>query len=315
MERKTIAGLSMKGGRKDNFTFCLLELYPDSGRWFLKSLLKVKDEDGLGGDEAIGAWIKDYDLKKLIVDFPLSEPACHQCVLACPGAIRCPVPEVKEVRSRLESILKQDEELLDKNPKLYEYARNRDDEIVFNKDVLKKESHEHILSRSFKRRLKKGFLPYWNRSIDFWVWNYYYDQLLDIFNISYDSFGNTSLMTQSRFAYLRRHFPEALDLSEGNTNIILIELLRAGIIAKRDIFNLLDIELGAEGRLDILKKIELRLGIFIYDHDLEELVKNPRAFDSFLLALGGKNIYENKLRELPEWTRPTETQFIVPHFS
>ena len=53
---------------------------------------------------------------------------------------------------------------------------------------------------------------------------------------------------------------------------------------------------------------------YFYDNDLELLVKNPRAFDSFLLAIAGQNNLMNKSHELPEWSYPDETKFIIPKF-
>ncbi len=314
LQSKNIAGMSMKGGRKDNFYFCLLEFYPESKRWFLKSLLQVHDEEGRDGDDAVREWIEDFQLRRLVVDFPLSSPACHTCQLDCPGVSACPRPEVYPVRERIYRLLQEDREILEIHPKSYERARNADDEIDPQRDVLDKEAHEHMLSRPFKRRLKKGFLPYWNRSLDFWIWRHYYDQLLDIFNASYDSFGNTSLMLISRFSYLRRHFPRDLELFEANASVVLIELLRAKILKRKDIELLNDIEQGIEARLDIIKKIEKELSIFIYDRDLEILVKQPRAFESFLMAVAGQNIQDSKNRKLPEWTQPEETKFIAPCF-
>lgn len=313
MERKNVAGMSLRGGRRDNFTFCLIEFFPDQNRWFLKSLLQVKDEEGVDGDEAIRAWIEEFELKEIVVDFPLSLPACHLCSLACPGLNLCPVPAVKKVRESILDNLQKDADLQKANPKKYEQERNKADEIDFSRDVLAKPTHEHLLSRSFKRRLKKGYVPYWNRPLDYWIWLNYYDQLLDVFNISYDSFGNTSLMTQSRFTYLRRHFPDDLKLFEGHVQVTLIELLRAKIIDKRDIVQLSDIELGVEARLDIIKKIETHLKVFIYDHDLEILVKNPRAFESFLLAIVGQNIHLSQNQKIPEWAIETSS-FVVPKF-
>lgn len=313
MQRKNVAGMSLRGGRRDNFTFCLIEFFPDQNRWFLKSLLQVKDEEGIDGDEAIRAWIEEYELKEIVVDFPLSPPACHECQLSCPGLHQCMVPSVKKVRESIEEILEKDAQLQKENPKRYEQERNKDDEIDYSKDVLSKPTHEHLLSRSFKRRLKKGFVPYWNRSVDFWIWLHYYDQLLDVFNISYDSFGNTSLMTQSRFTYLRRHFPQDLKLFEGHVQVTMIELLRAKVIDKRDIVQLSDIELGMEARLDIIKKIESKLKVFIYDHDLEILVKNPRAFESFLLAIVGQNIHLNQNQKIPDWATGSSS-FVIPQF-
>jgi hypothetical protein len=313
-EKVTIAGMSLKGGRKDQFFFCLLEFFPDKDRWFLRSLLQVKDEETGDGNKAIRKWISDYGIQDLVVDFPLCAPACHTCTLECPGAELCPDESVAEVRKRIKEILETDKTLNTDDPKKYERERNKDDEFDYYKNVLNKEPHEHLLSRSFKRRLKKGFIPYWNRSVDYWVWKHYYDALLELFNITYDSFGNMSLMLQSRFSYLRRHFPRDLKLYEGNIAICLIELLRSEIIPRRDIINLNDMEMTVDCRMNIVREIEKNLKIFIYDSDLETIVKNPRAFDSFLLAVVGQCVLRRRLRILPNWTGPSKTHFSVPIF-
>ncbi|MBC7714949.1 MAG: hypothetical protein H7177_16505 [Rhizobacter sp.] len=305
MDINNIGSLSMKGGRNDNFYFCLIEYYPDSSRWFLKSLLSVKDEEALDNDDAIHAWINNFNVKKLVVDFPLSKPASESAN---------PEEAVKAVREKIKDLLDEDQKLISTNPKKYEQERNKADEIVYNRDIFLKETAHHLLSRSFKRRLKKGFLPYWNRTLDFWVWKYYYDQILEMFNTSFDSFGNVSLMVLYRFNYIKRHFPQQVELFEANEQIILVELLRSKIILKKDVAMLSDIDLGIEVRLETIKKIEQKLDIFIYNHDLEILVKNPRAFDSFILALAGQNVLQGKNRELPDWTMPQETKFIIPNF-
>lgn len=322
---KNIGSLSMKGGRKDNFYFCLIEHYEGAesslidgtseDRWFLKSLLPVKEEEEENTDDAIRSWIQKFNIEQLIVDFPLTKPTCQSCELECPGVKSCPQAEIVGVNQKIEELLFRDNELFAKNPKKYEQDRNRADEIVFNKDIFEKETHHPLLSRSFKRRLKKGYLPYWNRPIDLWMWKYYYDPILELFNTSFDSFGHTSLMMLSRFSYLKRHFPKNLELFEANEHVILIELLRSKIILKKDVRSLQDIDLGIESRLDFIKKVEKELNIFIYNHDLEILVKNPRAFDSFLLALAGQNVLQKKNRELPDWTKPKETRFVIPDFS
>lgn len=304
----------MKGGRRDQFYFCLLEYFEEEERWFLKSLLQVKDEEGLSGDDAIRTWIEKFNVRDMVVDFPLSQAACATCLLDCPGANECPEPSVVEVRKQMTGILEKDNYLNKSNPKKYEQDRNNDDLFDYSRDEDDQPAVNYMLSRAFKRRLKKGFIPYWNRALDFWVWSHYYNQLLEIFNLSFDSFGSTSLMVQSRFSYLRRHFPAELNLFEASGHIVLIELLRSGVILKKDLTNLSDIDLGIMARLDIIKKIERILNIFIYDHDLEILVKNTRAFDSFLLAIAGQNLLLGKHCDLPEWTRPEEINFISPIF-
>ncbi|MCK6596516.1 MAG: hypothetical protein L6Q33_15080 [Bacteriovoracaceae bacterium] len=321
---RNIGSLSMKGGRKDNFYFCLIEHYANAeedinpgkheDRWFLKSLLPVKEEEEENTDDVIRSWIEKFNVEQLVVDFPLTNPKCQSCELDCPGVKSCPQTEVVTVNKKMEELLAKDQELLTTNPKKYEQDRNRADEIVYNKNIFEKETHHHLLSRSFKRRLKKGYIPYWNRPIDLWMWKYYYDPILEMFNTSFDSFGHTSLMMLSRFAYLKRHFPKSLELFEANEHVILIELLRSKLILKKDVLSLQDIDLGIESRFDFIKKVEKELNIFIYNHDLEILVKNPRAFDSFLLALAGQNVLQKKNRTLPDWTKPTETRFVVPHF-
>lgn len=300
-----VGSLSMKGGRNDNFFFCLLEYFPENKRWFLKSLLPVKEEDVNTTDEAIEAWLTKYDVKKLVVDFPLSSPLSE-----CSN----PDASLKEVQGMIQELLDYDQKLLAENPKKYEQDRNKADEVVFNRDIFLKETCHHLLSRSFKRKLKKGFLPYWNRALDFWIWKYYYDQILNLFNTSFDSFGSVSLMILYRFNYLKKNFPQGVELFESNEQIILIELLRSKVILKKDLDLIWDIDLGYEARLDFIKKIEHKFDIFIYNHDLEILVKNPRAFDSFLLALAGQNVLKNKNRKLPDWTRPKETNFVIPDF-
>lgn len=327
MEAKNIAGISMKGGRRDNFYLCLIEYYADQDRWFLRSLLKVKDSgeaenleghkdertsEELPGDEVIRNWIDEYSLHHLVVDIPLSYPVYHE---QSKERLATEKKYLDFVQEKIQKLLEEDQNLLEKNPKLYEHKRNEDDAFDYSRDITAKSADEHILSRSFKRRLKKGFLPYWNRTLDLWVWMNYYNQLLGLFNISFDSFGNTSLMNLFRFDYLRASFPDDLKLYEGNINIMLIELLKAQIIQKKDILNLSDLDLCVEARLDIIKKVEKHLNIFIYDHDLEILVKKPRAFESFMLAVTGRNIHLEQVRELPEWTLPKQSRFTIPLFA
>jgi len=306
MKIKNMAGMSMKGGRRDKFFFCLLEFFPEKNRWFLKSILGVKDEVNMHGDDAIRSWIEKFGLQDLVVDFPLNIPFCQTCTLSCPGVDRCPVKEVEEVKKIISGILKKDNEILTTSPKSYERAR-----IKFEQTG---QPVEHIISKSFKRRLKKGFLPYWNRAIDLWIWTNYYDELLDYFDYSYDSFGSTSLMILSRFSYLKRHFPSSLKLYEGNIRVTLLELFKAGCIHKNDLRKLQDLEEGANGREIILKKIEERSNIFIYDTDMEILVKNSRAFDSFLLAITGQAIHMNKVKEIDTWAMNESTGFVAPNF-
>ena len=68
-----------------------------------------------------------------------------------------PKPNVMAVREKIKNLLNEDLKLINSNPKKYEQERNKADEIVYNRDIFEKETAHHLLTRSFKRRLKKGF--------------------------------------------------------------------------------------------------------------------------------------------------------------
>ena len=312
---KNVAGMSLGGGRKENFFFSLLEYYPEKKRWFLKSLHQVKDEEIRDRDEIIATWVEAYGLKQLVVDFPLSHPPCEEsCVSHCPGAKECPRDVVKTVREEMRKLLDEDAQLHQQNPKKYEQDRVTSLEVDYSKNLLKKNTDEHMLSKSFKRKLRKGFTPYWHRPIDFWVWKNYYDQLLEVFKISYESFGNVSVMLLARFNYLLRHLPSDLAIFESNVHICLLELYRARIVSKSVLWQLFDLDLASSAREQIIINIEKHMGIFIYENDIDTITKNSQAFESFILSVVGQRMLMNGLREIPEWGNSDGGNFIVPIF-
>lgn len=312
---KNVAGMSLGGGRKENFFFSLLEYYPDKQRWFLKSLHQVKDEEIRDRDEIIAAWVEQYGLTQLVVDFPLSQPPCEEsCLSVCTGAAQCPRLEVQEVRSEMQNLLDEDAEFCRLNPKKYEQERVRSLEVDYGKNILKKNPDEHMLSKSFKRKLRKGFVPYWHRPIDFWVWKNYYDQLLEVFKMSYDSFGNVSVMLLARLKYLVRHLPKDLKMYESNVQICLLELYRSRVVSKSLLLQLFDLDLASVAREQIVVNIEKHMGIFIYENDLTTIVKNSQAFESFLLSVVGQQMLMNNLRDIPVWGNSDGGNFIVPSF-
>ena len=310
-----VAGMSLSGGRRENFFFSVLEYFPEKKRWFLKSLQSVNDEEIRDRDEIITSWVNQYGLKQLVVDFPLSKPPCEEsCLKHCEGAHSCPRLQVVQVRLEMEKLLEEDAEFYNSNPKKYEQERQAALEVDYSRNVLKKNPDEHMLSKSFKRKLRKGFVPYWHRPIDYWVWKNYYDQLLDLFKTSYDSFGNVSVMLLARLNYLLRHLPTDLKMYESNIQICLIELYRARIISKSLLLQLFDIEIASSAREQIIIHIEKHMDIFIYENDLQTITRNPQAFDSFILSVVGQRMLMNGLRTIPEWINSDGGNFIVPSF-
>ncbi len=311
---KNIAGLSFGGGKKENFFLSLLEYYPAKKRWFLKSLHQVKDEETDDRDAIITAWITQYGLKQLVVDFPLSRPLCEEsCLSNCTSAKNCPREHVQMVRQEMQELLDEDAARYQENPKKYEQDREKSLEFDYSRNLLGKNSDQHLLSRSFKRKLKKGFVPYWHRPIDFWVWKNYYDQLLEVFKYSYDSFGNVSVMLLAKMNYLLRHLPKDLCMYESSVEIALLELYRARVISKKHLQQLFDLDLGVSAREQIILSIEKEMQIFIYENDLDTIIKHPGAFDSFILSVVGQKKLMNQTREIPKWMS-SDANFIVPSF-
>jgi hypothetical protein len=309
---QSIAGISLGGGLQQNIFFCLLEYFEDKGRWFLTSLHQLKEEEPLSADEAVAAWVAGYQLKKLMVDFPLTTPECESCTLVCPGEKNCHHPKVTQVRKQISTLLEADRLLEEENPKRYEQQRNEEELIDPSKDLFFSGEEQGILSRSFKRRLKKGFLPYWNRPVDFWIWKNYYNQVLKVFKVSFDSFGDVSTMLLKRFEYLKRHFPKGLRLYETDRNLILLELYRAKIVTKKNLVELIDFDLSPFARMQIAKAIETHCNLFIYQHDLDLIAKNVNAFDSFILAVAGMQLLNGKVKR-PDVAEDTiGPEFIVP---
>jgi hypothetical protein len=312
---KSVAGMSLGGGRKENFFFSLLEYYPGDKRWFLKSLHQVKDEEIRDRDEIIASWVNQYGLKQLVVDFPLSRAPCEDsCLSNCRGSNHCPRPQVIDVRTEMERLLAEDAKQHQDNPKRYEQERAASLEHDHSRNLLKKNPDEPMLSRSFKRKLRKGFVPYWHRPIDFWVWKNYYDQLLEVFKISYESFGNVSVMLLARLNYLTRHLPKDLQMYESNIHICLLELYRARIVSKSLLLQLFDLDLAAQAREQIVLNVEKHMDIFIYENDLDTIIRNSQAFESFLLSVVGQRMLMNGLREVPEWGNTDGGNFILPLF-
>jgi hypothetical protein len=121
-------------------------------------------------------------------------------------------------------------------------------------------------------------------------------------------------MLLAKLNYLVRHLPKDLTMYESNVQICLIELYRAKVVSKSLLFQLFDLDLTSAAREQIIKNIEEHMGIFIYENDLDTIMKNSHAFDSFILSVVGQRMLMNELREIPSWGNADGGNFIVPNF-
>ena len=163
-----------------------------------------------------------------------------------------------------------------------------------------------------KRKLKNTFLPYWHRSIDLYVWINFHDNLLKVLNYSFDSFGHTSLMIIKRFDYLKNILGSSIKFYESNTNVVLLQLLKAKVINKGHLNGLrfLD-ETTIDDKKSLIRNLEKNLNLFAYESDIIDLILGSKMINAFLLALSGFSKLQGRADDLPSWC---EEDFIVPNF-
>ncbi len=201
----------------------------------------------------------------LIVDIPLSGPTCHSCTLNCPGVLECLDPSVGEAKREIEDYL--------------------------NKNI----------SKSLKKKLKRGVNPFWNRNIDVLVWTLFYDIEKELFNSCFDSFSSNTIHSFFFFnSYLKR-FLSDIEIYESTNKFLLGTLYYRDVLNKKDIRNLSSFEEHLVSKKKILQKIEEHFEIFIYENDFDYIVEEGMAFNSFSLALMGIYFNEGRTLAIPSW--------------
>jgi hypothetical protein len=307
-----ILGLCLGGGNNEQFFYCFTKYYADSNRWFV-NLQQGEGKSASEHNEELLQQIGNKEIDRVIVDFPLSMSHCHLCTIDCPGEQHCPVGHIPIIRKKIVDLLEEDRKQIlagrsrENRPHLSQVRFSSLQSFETEKPV--------YLLKSLRKRLKKGFSPYFNRNIDFWVWTQYYDQLLKYFNGSYDSFSNLSYSFYSRFMYLKKRFPHTVQFSESRPRLILLELLRQGIVKEALINKLLDHNLATLAKIDLIRIIEKEFNLFIYEHDLEKVVRYPRAMNAVLLTLAGIFHTEGHAVELPNWALQGSDSFFLPRFA
>jgi hypothetical protein len=217
---QSVLSIHFGANKKESNYYCLLERPAHSERWFLKHLSEFNEDDHRES-ELLGKLADKGCLSALVSDIPLTRPLCQSCSLVCPGADRCAHPEFLAATQHIESVLEKEKKLELANPKAYERLRLAGDRA--------------LLGRGLKRRFKKGLRPYWNRPVDAWVWENYFEQMLEFFGSSYDSFAQTSPKKLFLYEYWKRHVPEDVPIYEGQMQLVLLELLRSEVIDEDDL--------------------------------------------------------------------------------
>lgn len=310
----TPAGLSMTTSKTEDFYLTYFEIQNHEG---VRFKLHIKDQSDFAQpqhDLLIVKFLKDSKVKSAIVDFPLSQSLCFSCKLQCPGSELCPKESIVHVRGLMNALIDEDNRIYKQNPKKYEVERRSDELFELEVDLLAKRTDEHLLSKAFKRRLKKGLSPYANRPLDFWVWQHYYDAYLSVFQTSFDSFGDFSFMQFAYFDYWKRHLPKDFSLHETASQLVLLELHRAEMVEKKQLIALVDINQAPLARLEIVRALTHQLHLIITESQYDKLVRNPRAFSSFILAVAGTKLQSKNVYSLPDFADVSSSHFFVPYF-
>jgi len=311
--KKKIAGVYFHSGKTNQFIACVFDYFSSGDRWILEKLHFSGDSNKLS-NESFEQWVKANNITDIVMNFPISNTICDVCEIECPGEENCSNPTVKEMSEVISQLLQRDQDFEQSSPKDYERLRNSQDEYVHHQEVYGEKKSTVLLSKSLKKRLRRGLTPYWNRPIDLYIWKNFYDELIQVFNYSYDSFGHTSLMNLKRFSYLKKHLSN-INIWESNIYIIFLELLRAEFLSPADLFGMKYVdEFSVSLRKNIVSKIEKNLNIYIKSEDSAVLTFDPRAINAFVLSLSGISKVQNNVKALPDWCLPINQNFIVPSY-
>ena len=273
MEKK-VAGVYFHSGKTSQFIACVLDYFSPGNRWVLDKIYFSSDSNNTVSD-SFESWVKANKITDLVLNFPITGTVCDSCTLECPGEDNCAHPTISEMRKALSDTLEKDSNFEQKNPKDYERERNRQDEYVHAKSVFADASGKLPLSKSLKKRLRRGFIPYWNRPVDLFVWLNYYNELIKVFNYSYDSFGHSSLMNIKRLHYLYKHL-KGVNVLESNIYINFLELLKADYLSPEDLYGMKYVdEFSVSLRRNIVSKIEKNLNLYINEDDSALLTFDP----------------------------------------
>lgn len=313
IESQKIGGVFFSGGKNGSYYGVILELFEgDESRWVIKSLFNSDKLPAAKRETSFIDWILQSGCKRFVSDIPQGMSFCDLCQLECPGQESCADAKVKNIRYLIEDLLGED--LLHSNVRPKEYERIRESLKAFDhtRDWFEERNELPPLSQSFKRKLKGGFIPFWHRSIDFYIWMGFYDQMLKLLNYSFDSYGHSSMMIINRFKYIKNLLGASFTFYESNINVVLIQLLKNKIINKNDLNGLrfLD-ETTIEDKKSLVLSLENNLNLFAYEADILDLIIDPKMVHAFLLSISGKALVEKRSVKLPEWC---EEEFIIPNF-
>ena len=286
--------------------YCLLEFFHQTQRWFVTSIKSLEIN-------SLFSFLNGENIDLLIVDCPLSPPFCAGCSLDCLNSQECDNDDFKTMNLLIDDLFLQDEEEYKKNPKEYEYKR-QDQKRDWKKDFLWNDFVDHTLTKSLKRRLKKGLVPYWNRSIDLWIWLSYGDLMQNYFKKTYNSYGHMSLSFYLFNQFIQKKLKADYNIYEANFYLILLELTRANVLGMKELKFSREEKIKVNERKILIEKVENFFKIFIYNEDINKMSEDEKSFEAFMLSLTGYCLFKKQTKKFPEWPQIEKTPFIIPSF-
>lgn len=285
MTNTIVAGIHLGGGKKEDFSICLLEYFGKDRRWFVTDLIDVTAAKKLKeGNDFFIEVLRQKKVKYAISSLPLTPPPCFTCTLRCPGQEKCIDPGTMKIRQEIDEFLLSDDKKRKSSPRKYANERLEEKNLKRLKNV--KKTNDHFLSKQLKKKMKAGFSPYRHRYLDYYLWQQYHDLLMNYFGYSYESYGSVGSSLFFRMNYLQRHLKN-IKMMEGHVNIYLLELYMANMISKKDLMDYRDFDNRALASHSILKKIEKKYNLFIYRKDYHDIFQENKFFQAFILSLAG----------------------------
>ena len=252
-EKKRFIGLMLSGGRSPNTAIAVLDYFKGHGRLFLvESFVGKKEKQADDLDTLLVEKLRTLTDMNSEADTGLSSCTAEiitNAPLTLPPCFGCNVQkcEGKDLCSEPETV-----------------------RIMELYDELKQ-----------KRKNLKRFTPYTQRLQDIWI-----RETVPEVMPPHEAMGSNIAQLTARMIHIRKMMPEIV-FKETYPPACILRLLPSFGLSSGYLKEYRDIIDGKRVRSTLLRKMEEKTSVFIYDNDIDLLVNNIKLFDSLILAFTG----------------------------
>lgn len=246
-------GISLAGGKSDKACVAVLEYYPENKKLFLSRLFEK-----IKSDEKISADLKIHELVEQ--HLPTIKYVAFDIPWRLPSCLSC-----------------------EKKCPGFEICHEPHIEWMWN----------HYRQRLQKKRPKKLFTPYTQRSVEM----YLQTELEEVFNLHH-AMGANSAPLLARAAFIKKRivsecievFPELTLWRLGQS----LRMMKSHLRSHRAAFG------GDESRAQFLQNLNEHNIAFLYNQDMKQMVENNHAFEAFLCGFTAYLKYKGLTEKKPK---------------